>query len=166
MPYRNKTYVAFDGDTDITYYYLMLAWRTNDNMDFNFHNAYDLNSARDSSKEESIKAQLRERMNNTKIFVLLVGKNTRYCTKFVKWEIETALRKEIPIIVVNLNGKRHKDSLCPSILDNELTLHVSFNMKIIRYAIDNWTSSYFSHKTANEISSYYYKESTYERLGL
>lgn len=166
MPYRNKTYVAFDADTDITYYYLMLAWRANDNMNFNFHNAHDLNSARDSSTEESIKAQLRERMNNSKMFILLVGANTRYCTKFVKWEIETAIRKQIPIIVVNLNGNRHKDSLCPSVLDDELVLHISFNMKIVQYALDNWTNSYIAYKNLNEISSFNYKDSVYERLGL
>lgn len=27
MTYRNKTYVAFDGDKDIRYYRLMQAWK-------------------------------------------------------------------------------------------------------------------------------------------
>lgn len=27
MSYRNKTYVAFDGDNDIKYYWLMRAWK-------------------------------------------------------------------------------------------------------------------------------------------
>ena len=29
MSYRNKTYVAFDGDNDIKYYWLMRAWKKN-----------------------------------------------------------------------------------------------------------------------------------------
>src|SRR5574337_1273317 len=73
MAYRNKTYVAFDGDKDIRYYLLMKAWKQSDKTDFNFYDAHDLNTARDSSQEESIKRQLRERMANSKVFVLLIG---------------------------------------------------------------------------------------------
>ena len=47
MAYRNKTYVAFDGDRDIRYYHLMKAWKTNDNIDFDFHDVHDLNYTRD-----------------------------------------------------------------------------------------------------------------------
>jgi hypothetical protein len=61
MAYRNKTYICFDGDTDMNYYRLMQAWKDNENHDFNFHNAHDLNTSRDSSQEESIKRQLRDR---------------------------------------------------------------------------------------------------------
>ena len=65
MPYRNKTFVSFDGDTDIHYYRLMQAWTQNDGIAFNFYNAHDINRARDSSMESSIKAQLSERMQNS-----------------------------------------------------------------------------------------------------
>ncbi len=68
MAYRNKTYVAFDGDTDMRSYNLMKAWKQNDNTDFNFHNAHDLKQSRDSSSEDSIKRSLRDRMNNSKVF--------------------------------------------------------------------------------------------------
>ena len=83
MPYRNKTFVSFDGDSDMSYYRLMQAWRQNDGIAFNFYDAHDLNTARDSSQEASIKAQLAERMRNTSVFVLLVGERTRYLQKFV-----------------------------------------------------------------------------------
>ena len=104
MPYRNKTFVSFDGDNDMPYYRLMCAWKQNDNIPFNFYNAHDLNYARDSSHEESIKVQLRIRMQNSKEFILLIGEKTRYLYKFVRWEIEQALARELPIIAVNLNG--------------------------------------------------------------
>jgi len=39
MPYRNKTFVSFDGDTDMAYYRLMQAWKQNDGIGFNFYNA-------------------------------------------------------------------------------------------------------------------------------
>lgn len=77
MAYRNKTYVAFDGDTDIKYYRTMQMWKQNDNTDFNFYDAHDLNNAMDTSTEETIKRKLRERMSNSKVFVLLVGEGTR-----------------------------------------------------------------------------------------
>src|SRR5699024_5676730 len=114
MAYRNKTYVAFDGDNDIRYYQLMKAWRQTDNTTFNFYDAHDINYARDTSLESSIKRQLRIRMDNTKVFVLLIGEKTRYLRKFVKWEIETALRLNLPIIAVNLNGQKKSDIFCPS----------------------------------------------------
>jgi hypothetical protein len=55
MPYRNKLYVAFDGDEDMSSYRLLEAWRDNENIDFNFYDAHDLNVARDSSLSDSIK---------------------------------------------------------------------------------------------------------------
>ena len=109
MTYRNKTYIAFDGDNDMHYYRLMTAWKANDGFSLNFHNAHELNTARDSSQEESIKRQLRERFANSKLLVVLIGANTKYLTKFVKWEMEVALRLGLPIIGVNLNGSRQMD---------------------------------------------------------
>lgn len=41
-PYRNKTYVAFDADSDIRYYRLMKAWKQSENSEFNFLNSDDL----------------------------------------------------------------------------------------------------------------------------
>lgn len=108
MPYKNKTFVSFDGDSDIHYYRLMTAWKQNDNLPFDFYDAHVLNSARDTSTEESIKSQLAERIRNSKAFVLLVGETTRYLYKFVRWEIEQAISREMPIIAVNLNGKRSR----------------------------------------------------------
>lgn len=165
--YTNKTYVAFDADNDIRYYRLMQAWKKNDNTSFNFYDAHDLNNLMSYSSEETIKAKLSERMRNTKVFVLLVGDNTKNLYKFVRWEIEQALKRNIPIIVVNLNGKKSKDSnLCPAILNDELAIYVSFKQKIIEYAIDNWGASDTNHRKSGETGAYYYKDSVYEQLGL
>ena len=92
MAYRNKTYISFDGDEDIHYYRLMTAWKAHDGFSLNLHNAHDLNTARDSSQEESIKRQLRERFAISKLLVVLIGEKTRLLTKFVKWEMEVALK--------------------------------------------------------------------------
>lgn len=167
MSYRNKTYVTFDGDTDMWAYRLMTAWKSNEDMDFNFYNAHDLNSARDTSTEESIKSQLRIRMANAKQMIVLVGEKTKNLRKFVPWEIELARKKEIPIIVANLNKDRGYDStLCPSAIGNTVyTIHVSFNAKIIQYALDNFPDAYKASKNEKQ-GNYHYKDSVYEGLGL
>jgi hypothetical protein len=56
------------------FYQLMKAGKDSENHDFNFHNAHDINCARDSSQEESIKKQLRERFANSKQLIVLIGK--------------------------------------------------------------------------------------------
>src|SRR5262249_53451718 len=123
MAYRNKTFVSFDGDTDMHYYRLMTAWHQNDNSPFNFNDAHDLTQSRDSSQERTIKPSLQERLRNSKVFVLLVGEKTQYLYKFVKWEIEQAVSRAMPIIAVNLNGKRFMDDLrCPPVLKDKLAV--------------------------------------------
>ena len=124
LAYRNKVFVSFDGDNDISYYRLMLAWKQSDHSSFNFYNAHDVTSARDSSTELSIKNSLQVRLRETKVFVLLVGSSTKYLYKFVRWEIEQALNRGLPIVCVNLKGTWHLDGEnCPAILRNELVMH-------------------------------------------
>ena len=156
MPYRNKVYVAFDGDNDMIYYSLLKAWNANENIDFSFYNAHDINYARDASKEESIKNQLRVRLQNTKVLVLLVGANTRFLYKFVRWELEEALKLDIPIIAVNLNGKKSLDvDRCPAIIRNRFVVHIGFNRGAINYAIVHWPQYYHSYKSEKGGPMYY-----------
>lgn len=166
MAYRNKTYIAFDGDTDMHYYRLMTAWNANDGFSLNFHNAHDLNTARDSSQEESIKRQLRERFANSKLLVVLIGTNTKYLTKFVKWEMEVALRLGLPIIGVNLNGSRLRDEYCPPTIRDQLVVYTSFHHNIIEHAMNRWPAQTDSLRSAGATGPYYYRDDIYERLGL
>ena len=167
MTYTNKTYVAFDADNDIRYYRLMQAWKHNDNTSFNFYDAHDLNNLRDGSSEETIKNKLAERLRNTKLFILLVGDNTKFLYKFVRWEIEQAINKKLPMIVVNLNGKRSMDNdLCPAIIKDKLAVHVSYNQKIIEHAINNWINSDNKYRKDNKSGAYIYKDIVYNNLGL
>ena len=167
MAYKNKIYVAFDGDTDILYYYLMRAWTNNENFNFEINDAHDLNSARDSSQEESIKNQLRIRLQNSKALILLIGEHTKYLRKFVRWELEYALRNTMPIIAVNLNGKRYRDTdRCPAIISDELVVHVSFSHKIIQHALDNWIDEFKRLKANGECSARFYSDDVYKRLGI
>lgn len=169
MSYKNNTYVIFDGDTDMKHYRLMTAWKAHDHIDFDFHDAHDLNSARDTSTEEAIKAQLRIRMAHSKQVIVLVGENTFRLRKFVPWEIELARKKDIPIIVVNLNGKKVYDSyLCPSAVEDQTyTIHIPFGRKIIKYALDNFPSNYHnSRDRETKGHNFHYKDHVYAELGL
>jgi 2-hydroxy-3-keto-5-methylthiopentenyl-1-phosphate phosphatase len=117
MSYKNKTYIIFDAGNDMIQYRLMTAWKKNEKIDFNFHNAHDIYSVNKNhmdrlrahdkkegtSREETyIKGKLKERLTNTKQVLVLVGDSTKDLYKYVRWEIEVAINMDIPIIAVNL----------------------------------------------------------------
>jgi antiphage defense system Thoeris ThsB-like protein len=169
MSYRNKTYVAFASE-DIRSYWLMEAWRENANIDFSFFDAHDLYVARDTSQPESIKARLRERLKNAKQFVFLGSAVARKKggdgKSFLAFEVNTMLRLNLPIVVANLNGSREvQPSFIPQpILDAKYyTISVSFQPKIIKYALDYYAPEYAS---SSNIGPHQYRPSLYESLGL
>jgi len=107
MAYRNGTYIAFhaEGNTDptasdIRYYRMMMAWRARDGSSFPFYNSHEkVASVRDTSQAETIKRSLRERLDNSKNMVLIVGPTTRFDNDFVPYEIAYACDTcKIPII--------------------------------------------------------------------
>ncbi len=165
MAKRTRTYVCFDADNDMEYYRTMQMWKANDNIDFDFNNAHELNTLRATSSEETIKAKLRERMKNSKMLVVLIGDDTKNLYKYIRWEIELALEMDIPIIAVNINGKKERDDkLCPPILKDELALHINFGSRIMQYALDNWPQSYTKHKSNDDSGPYHYKDFVYDKL--
>jgi hypothetical protein len=165
MGYKNKTYVCFDADTDMNYYRLMQAWKENENIAFDFQNAHEINSIRDGSSEETIKRKLRERLENTKVLVVLIGENTKNLYKYVRWEIEYAIEKDIPIIAVNLNGKKNvDDALCPPILRDKLAIYIPYGQKIMNYALNNWPANHAKHKSDGKTGPFYFVDSVYAGL--
>lgn len=169
MSYRNKTYVAFASE-DIHCYRLMEAWRDNENIDFSFFDAHDLFEARDTSKPETIKSRLTERMKNAKQFVLLGSKVAKKKggdgTSFLAHEIKTMLKLDLPIVVANLDGDRKIDTafIPKPILDADYyTVSVSFQPKIIQFALNNYADTY---ATSPNTGPHYYKASVYTSLGL
>lgn len=167
MAYKNKTYIAFDGDTDMSYYRTLQMWKSNSNINFDFYDAHDLNTARDTSLTESIKSQLRIRFDNSKIFMILVGDSTKGNRKFIPWEIQQAIDRQLPIIVVYINGSRSKDNdKCPTALQGELAIHIPFKASIMQYAFDNWPDSYAKHKADGKTGAYYYTDEVYKDLNL
>lgn len=146
MSYRNKTFVSFASE-DIHYYRLMRAWRENSRFDFDFHDAHDLNTARDTSSPMTINLRLRERLKNTKQVIMLIGDITRRKAatpgSFIGYEARTIKSLEIPIIFANLNKSRVAESnRIPEILVDLFSVSVSFNPAIIKYALDSFPDEY------------------------
>lgn len=169
MSYRNKTYVAFASE-DISKYRLMEAWRENQNIDFNFYDAHDLYVSRDTSRPETIKRNLRERMKNAKQIVLLGSTDARRKgsdgVSFLAYEVTVLMEFDLPVVVANLDGDRNidKNFIPKPLLDAEYyTVSVSFQPKIIKYALDNYAANYAG---SAKTGPHYYKSNIYESLGL
>lgn len=107
MAYRNGTYIAFHAGgttdptaSDIRYYRMLKAWHEHDNIEFEFINSHDKVAAvRDSSKRETLRRSLIERLNKSRNMVLIIGSTTKFDTDWVPFEIAYAVDQcKIPII--------------------------------------------------------------------
>ncbi len=171
MSYRNKTYVAFASE-NISYYRMMEAWRDNDNIDFDFYDAHDLYISRDTSKPETIKKNLQERMKNAKQVVLLGSADAKRKggdgVSFLAHEIDLIIEFDLPTVVSNIKNTKDRKvdrALIPDpLLDAKYhTMSVTFQPSIIMYALDHYPSDFSKHEKSGP---YNYKDSVYESLGL
>ena len=166
MGYRNKTYAIFDSDKDMWAYRYMRGWNSQEYMDFNFYDAHDLRPLTDRASDDTVRIRLRELLGNTKQAIVLVGESTWYLYKFVRWELEMCLKLDVPMVAVNLNGKRRMDpERCPPILRDKYVVHVPFKMAIVQYTLDHFPEEYARRK-AGESGDRYYNDSVYQQLGL
>ena len=167
MSYRNKTYVIFDGDNDIWAYGFMGGWRSAEHMNFDFYDAHDLSPLTDRASDDTVRSRLRERLGNTKQAIVLIGDHTRHLFKFVRWEIETCLSLDVPIVAANLNGLRRMDpERCPAILRDRYVVHVAFKMGIIQYALDHFPGERARRDRSLPDGDRYYEDSLYAQLGV
>ncbi|WP_311065541.1 TIR domain-containing protein [Halomonas sp. DWK9] len=169
MSYRNKTYVAFASE-DIRLYRLMEAWRENDKIDFNFYDAHDLFVARDTSARDTIKRRLRERLKNAKQVVLIGSADAKKKGgdnySFLAHEIDVIQEFDLPVVIANKDrGRNVNNNFIPKpLLDADYySLSVSFQPKIIKFALDNYAPIYSG---STNTGSHYYKEDIYRKLGL
>lgn len=152
-----RTFIGFSS-TDIRYYRLMQAWKQNEKIDFNFTDC-QLSTEIHSENEAYIKRRCRERINMAGYYIMLIGEDTRYKNKYVKWEAEVAIEKGCTIIGVNLNKSKSFDTeRTPSVINNIGAIFVPYNPKIIKYALENYKM--------NESDDYIYKDSVYKELGI
>lgn len=155
MAYRNGTYIAFHAEgktdptaSDIRYYRMMKAWHVHDDIDFKFVNSHDKVAAvRDSSSKQTIMRSLRERLDNSKNMVLIIGPTTKNDADFVPYEIAYAIDTcKIPIIatyteytsILNPGSHRHEwpAALAARIDANTAkVIHIPFKQAVIDTAI-------------------------------
>lgn len=169
MSYRNKTYVAFASE-DIGKYRMMEAWKASKHIDFNFFDAHDLHVSRDTSKPETIKRNLRERLKNAKQVVLLGSKDGKRKggdgVSFLAHEIEVIIEFNLPVVVINLDQGRIVDRNYipdPLLNANYYTMSVSYQPKIIMHALDNYAVIF---DPSDKKGPYQYTAKVYADLGL
>ncbi|MDW9368815.1 hypothetical protein GOB42_27245 [Sinorhizobium meliloti] len=151
-----RTFVGFSS-TDIHYYRLMLAWKENENIDFNFANC-QLAQEVNSEDEKYIKSKCRERIGMAGTFAVLIGKDTKSKHKYVRWEMEVALEKKCRIIGINLDGSRAVvEATCPPIIRDKGAIFVPFSPKIVAHALANWSME--------PDNDWHYKDEVYKKLG-
>lgn len=167
MSYRNKTYVAFASE-NINLYRLMEAWRENKHINFNFYDAHDLYVSRDTSKPETIKRNLRQRMSNAKQVVLIgtpeAKKKGGDGTSFLAYEVAVMMEFRLPVVVANHDGdKKINTGFIPQpLLDaNYYTLSVAFSPAIIKHALDHYAPQFSS---SGKVGPHYYTQDVYDRL--
>lgn len=143
-PRLGATYVIFDGDKDQWAYLYMRGWEANDSVDFDFRDAHDLTAMTSRAQDEAyVKSQLRQRMKAARQVIVLVGESTRFLRKYVGWEIDLAIEFDLPIIVVNLQGKRVRDDdRCPVALRDHCAVHIDFKLNMIRHVLKSWPSQF------------------------
>ncbi len=181
MAYRNGTYIAFHAEgktdptaSDIKYYRMMKAWHEHDDIDFKFVNSHDkVASVRDTSAEATIKKSLRERLDNSKNMILIIGPTTKNDTDFVPYEIKYAVDTcKIPLIVVYtgyesiLNPSSHRTEW-PSALAARIdaatvrAIHIPFKQSVIDAAIRQ-----FDFNTLPKGPLSFYSKATQKGLGV
>lgn len=77
MPYRTKTYIAGDWTGDQNLISNLKFWNENSYWGLSYDDAHELTQARDTSLPCSIKKSLKERLDASKTFVLIVGAHTK-----------------------------------------------------------------------------------------
>ena len=136
--YRTRTYIAADFDHDKDAVDQLYKWNNGEKWGLSFTDAHELQSSYDTSLYCSIKKSLKERMDASKTFVLIVGDETNkitkggcqycgsynsynhYCARgntvdyrsYIKYECDKAVEAGINIIVLYNNTSVNK-SLCP-----------------------------------------------------
>jgi hypothetical protein len=135
----------------------MKAWKKNENIDFDFRDC-QLQDEINSENEAYIKSKCRQRIMMASKYVLLIGEDTRYKYKYVRWESEIAIEKGCTIIGVNLDGSRQMvERTCPPVIIDIGAIFVAFSPKIIKYAIEKYKM--------NTSKNYHYPDEVYRKLG-
>lgn len=137
--YKTKTYIAADWTGDSDAVNQLHKWNDSKRWGLSFQDAHDITQSSDSSKNCSIKASLRSRLDRSRTFVLIVGNGTKtrrsgecnYCVEnskcgstsnksYIEYECDKAVRDGIKIVVL-YNAAMVNKNKCPDILKDKGT---------------------------------------------
>lgn len=161
MVYRTKTYIAADWSGDKDAIDQLHKWNDSNLWSLSFTDAHELTQARDKSLNCSIKTSLGTRLDSSKTFVLIVGKETKtvrsggcqYCASYnglkqicergysvdyrsyIEYECDKAIRDGLKIVVLYKAAKVDK-SKCPDSIKNEGTHAAMCNYEDGKYYWD------------------------------
>ena len=153
MAYRTRTYLAADWDGDKDAIDQLHKWNNSNYWSLSFTDAHDLTQAKDTSLNCSIKKSLKERMDSSKTFVLIVGTHTNSVTSgscqwcnsynswtskcargysvdyrsFIKYECDQAVKAGIKIVVL-YNSTVVSKSRCPELV-RERGVHIAMKYR-------------------------------------
>ena len=172
---RTGTYIAFDGlgevnptKSDFKYYGTIQAWDSHKTIDFKFVDSHEKTAAvLDSSKRETLKRRIRERLSMSKNMVVILSSQTRKRGSMLSYEIEQAVDVyKIPLIiayidydvVANPNALIHywPDALKIRIENHTAhAIHIPFCKAALLDAIGQFT---VQKKSLNGATNFYSKE--------
>ena len=163
--YKNLFRVDSDAENinrAISYYQKCFLVRNDYYTGENYAHCLELKRKSITDDEEKIHLKVEARKTREKV-IATVGESTKYLYKFVKWELDSALELNLPIIAVNLNNLRRQDSnLCPASIRDKNVVHVAFRMRIIKHAMDNFPATHRN----NSGTGWFYNDTIYRSLGL
>jgi antiphage defense system Thoeris ThsB-like protein len=135
-------------ETDMKYYRLLEAWHDHEDIEFSLVNSHDKASAvRDSSKHETLRRSLMERLRNSRNMVLIIGDTTRLDADWMPFEIAQAIDTyEIPIIAaypayLYIRNPAALRSFWPAALAHRIdngtahVIHIPFRQGPIKHAV-------------------------------
>lgn len=184
MAYRNGTYVAFDGQgttdptqSDFKYYGLIKGWNKSNIHDFYFSDSHEKTyQVLASSKLETLKDRLLERMRGSKNMLIIISTDTNWDRGLLNFEIEKAVDcYSLPLIItyVGYNAILDVDALkntwtkaLSERIDNGSAkcIHIPFKETAIMTAI----SQFSMHSTGDNVltsSKTCYTKDTYKNWG-
>jgi hypothetical protein len=127
---RKKVFISFDGDNDLHYKDLLVAWDQNAEFNFYVYNGPPM-EAIDSIQAAEIKALIRPKIAAVTHFLCIVGKESSR-NPWTEWEINRASAQKKKLIAVKIE----KDYETPPALNQDVVWAASFDFNAIKAALE------------------------------
>ncbi len=155
-----RIYVLFDYPSDMLIFSEMKSRCLAEDSDNYFYTAdYD-------AGDKEINEKIYQGIMSSSLVIVLVNSNSKYLGGKYNFGIETAVKSQKPLVVVNMNHERSLDiENCPMSLRGKFALHISNDSSIINFAIKEWPSYYKENKGKN-LHSMYLDDTIYKHFNL